>query len=359
LTQPLITRAQASRFVLRRQHLLDPCSDPMQAVHDACGLQAQIPTSPAMQLRARVKGFTRADYGRLLVEERRLVRTWAMRFTVHVLPADQLAMYTQVFETPGRVQEAAELALKLLASGPQSRSQLAHRAVTELGIPAERARELFGPWGGVLQHLARMGLILHMPAPGTDVPFVRTADWLGAPPVDVPVESLEDALLRAYVYGYAPVSVKDFMHFTSFKAPRARAAFQRAGYLTAVRMEGSKLPYYVPAELLPELLLTRGDEPAPVRLLPRFDPLVLAYSDKTRILPADRRTDVFRPAAVVEAVALINGSVGGTWRVQTTTKELRFSFFPFGRQPLKTVETEAERLAKWLGLKQLAFSVGE
>jgi hypothetical protein len=43
--------------------------------------------------------------------------------------------------------------------------------------------------------------------------------------------------------------------------------------------------------------------------------------------------------------------------MKSSTRELRFEFHPFGRQPTSQVRTEAERLAKWLGLERLTFEV--
>lgn len=357
MSLPQISLAQANRHLLKRQHLLEPCTDPLAAAADACGLQGQVPSSPALSLRARVKGFTPADYDRLMVQDRTLVRTWALRGTIHVVPSAQLDMYTRIYAEDSWPTEPMEQAMQLLAAGPLTRKQLIERATGTLGLPRERAERIFGPWGGILSALARAGLTVHVPTPGADVPVARTADWLGPQPEPPAREQLEDALFMAYARGYGPVSARDFAHFTSFPAGRAREIIGRAPGLAEVRLEGSRLPYYLPAADLPDLLATSGEEAAPVRLLPRFDSLVLAHKDKSRILDESLRRQVFKEAAVVEAVVLIRGRVSGIWRMKTTTRELRVEFHPFGRQPTSAVRAEVTRLGKWLGLERVSFTV--
>lgn len=357
MATPLISLTQANRFLLSRQHLLQSCDDPVGAVRDACGLQAQIPSTPAASLRARVRGFALADYDRLVAVDRNLVRTWAMRGTVHVVPSDRLAMYTRVYEPHPWPEAGLAKTLEFLADGPLTRAGLAQRAMSNLGIPPDEAERMFSPWGGILRSLAAQALTVHVPVEGPDVPVARTVDWLGYEPEPTAVEGLEDALLRDYLHGYGPAALQDFAYFTLFSATRVRAIFARAADLVAVKVEGSRHPQFVLAEDLPALLATTGAERAPVQLLPRFDSLLLAYKDKARLLDESQRTQVFRIAAQVEATVLVGGRVAGTWTARRTARELRFRYFPFTRRAAGPVEREARRLADWYGLERLAFQV--
>jgi hypothetical protein len=357
-----ISLAQANRFLLKRQHLLKPTKDPLQAVKDACGLQAQIPSTPALSLRARVAGFTRADYDRMLREEKSIVRTWGMRGTVHVLPTDQLFQYLRVSQRDlsqyerylqaevGQLEAEAEIAYNLLREAPASRSELAERAVSRGLISAERAAHLFGPWGGVLHHLGRAGRTVHLPTEGRDVRLVPLVDWIGRALPEEPLEVLEDRFLMDYLSGYGPATVADFAHYTGMSVSRAQAIFDRAEDLAEVRLEGSSRPHYLPASLLPELTATTGAEPAPVHLLPRFDSLLLAHKEKGRILDDADRPKVFKPAAVVDATVLVDGRVVGTWTMTSTTRTLRFQFTPFRRTAKRPIQQAAKRLADWYGL---------
>jgi hypothetical protein len=352
-----ISLRQANRYLLQRQHLLTPSSDPLQVVRDACGLQAQVPSTPALSLRARVANFQRADYEHMLVQDRTLVRTWAMRGTVHTLPTDQWPIYTQVYAHPDGISEAAQLALDLLKAGPQSRSQLAARAIAERGVAPAQAELLFGPWGGILPTLARAGHTVHAPSVGADVPVVRVEDWLRVPQTTYPMSVLEDQLLQAYLHGYGPATMQDFAHFTNFKVGRTKEVFARAPHLAEVHLEGSNLVHYLHEADLPALLAVTGQEEAPVQLLPRFDSLVLIHKQKDRLMDGDARRHIFGAGAQVEAVVLIDGRVAGTWKAKLTSRTLQVQFNPFGDQPTESVAAEARRLADWYGIAGLSLTV--
>jgi len=358
-----ISLRQANRYLLTRQNLLSPCANALQAVRDACGLQAQIPSTPALSLRARVASFTLADYDRMLSQERTLVRTWAMRGTVHTLPADTMARFTYIYvDEASPLAEPAAKALTLLQKGPGTRNGLAQRAVAELGVPPETAREWFGPWGGVLRTLARRNLSVHMPTDSADVPVILTEQWLGRIPEIGTLDDLQAALLCDYLQGYGPATAQDFASFTGLSQAWARPAFERLREeLVEVRLEGSNLPHYMLKTDLPALSAITGEEPAPVRVLPRFDSILLAYKDRQRIIDDRFRTRVYRPAAVVEAVVLVDGRVAGTWRMKKTTRELQVVYEPF-RRPRggvapRAVAAEFQRLARWLGLERLNLTV--
>src|SRR5918998_6159563 len=64
-----------------------------QVVSRICGLHAQVHSSAELTLWARVDGLDRDTVTRALWAERALVRTWAMRGTLHLLPAAELATW--------------------------------------------------------------------------------------------------------------------------------------------------------------------------------------------------------------------------------------------------------------------------
>ncbi|MBW3591672.1 MAG: winged helix DNA-binding domain-containing protein, partial [Actinobacteria bacterium] len=85
--------ATASR--LRRQYLDHrvPAGSIAQVVGDLCGLHAQLLSSAELALWARVQGLALGDLSDALWKSRILVRTWAMRGTLHVLPAADYALW--------------------------------------------------------------------------------------------------------------------------------------------------------------------------------------------------------------------------------------------------------------------------
>src|SRR5258708_29631900 len=63
----------------------------VDAVRDVVGIQAQLTPAMMLALRARVSGLTISDIETAIADDRGLVRTWAMRATLHLLAADDFS----------------------------------------------------------------------------------------------------------------------------------------------------------------------------------------------------------------------------------------------------------------------------
>jgi len=83
------------RFRLRRHHLVArvPREDLPRVVSDIAGVQAQMLPFARLALWARVRRLRSEDVDRALWTDRTLVRTWAMRGTLHLLRSEDLPVY--------------------------------------------------------------------------------------------------------------------------------------------------------------------------------------------------------------------------------------------------------------------------
>jgi hypothetical protein len=91
-----------------------------------------------------------------------------------------------------------------------------------------------------------------------------------------------------------------------------------------------------------------------VTLLPKFDALVLAWKDPSRVLDGGDRDAVFRPAGQIEAIILLQGKAAAAWRVTRTATKASFIVVPVRRIGVRTrsrVETEFESLGTWMGAR--------
>lgn len=81
---------QVLRGRLARQHLLERAgsADMLGVVRDLCGVHAQVMSSAELTLWARTEDLGPEAVQDALWKERSLVKTWAMRGTLHLLPAD-------------------------------------------------------------------------------------------------------------------------------------------------------------------------------------------------------------------------------------------------------------------------------
>jgi Winged helix DNA-binding domain len=98
---------------------------------------------------------------------------------------------------------------------------------------------------------------------------------------------------------------------------------------------------------LPRAPLASGDTPAPPRLLPRWEELLLAHKDRTRILPDEYRSQVIGVNGDVRQAILVDGFVAGYWQ-QDGDRVLLHPFAPLPRDARRELEDEAAQLASWL-----------
>src|SRR5438445_11588613 len=104
-----LTWPQAAAWRIRRHHLdrRAPAGSLLAVASRLCGLHAQVMSSAELTLWARVEDLDRREVQRALWEDRTLVKTWAMRGTLHLLPANELPLWHAALSTSRRYLKAA------------------------------------------------------------------------------------------------------------------------------------------------------------------------------------------------------------------------------------------------------------
>jgi uncharacterized protein YcaQ len=321
-----------NRFVLLRHGLLDrEATDPVTLAGRICGLHAQVAPTPYLSLWARLRFFRVAELEQALYEDRTLVRLWAMRGTLHVLPADELPIYIGatagaamrrwVYRWKGVEAEALPLMARLkesvreiLSQGPLTRDEISE-AASHIALPDHTS------WAQMIYSLCYQGDLVHARPTGKwyhygRVRFAWRESWTGLSDSDiVPEEEARGQLLMRYLRAFGPATVHDFAYWAALKISEARQALERVrDQLTEVHLEDDKRVLWVRAEDLAVLQETDLAAPRPTRLLPRFDTLILGHRDKERFLAPENKKQVFRPPAEVAAMMLVDGHVAGTWK---------------------------------------------
>jgi hypothetical protein len=176
----------------------------------------------------------------------------------------------------------------------------------------------------------------HVPFVRVDGKYVAAEPWLGRP-----FASAEEGtrhLVRRYLRAFGPATVADVSAWSGLQASELRPALEQVR-LRRFRDEAGR-------ELLdlPEAPLPPADTPAPPRLLPRFDNLVLAHADRTRVIADEHRKRIVR-AAEVHATFLIDGFVAGRWKLERGKLELD-PFVKVARKEVAALEEEARRLGE-------------
>jgi hypothetical protein len=98
---------------------------------------------------------------------------------------------------------------------------------------------------------------------------------------------------------------------------------------------------------LPGAPLPAEDTPAPPRLLPMWDSILLAYADRSRVIPPDYRRLVTRNNGDVLPTLLVDGYVAGVWRPVEGGVEAT-AFHRLSDEPWTGLAAEAGALAAFL-----------
>ncbi|MET7856105.1 winged helix DNA-binding domain-containing protein [Streptomyces sp. NPDC005318] len=349
-----ITARELNRCTLARQLLLRrEATGVADAVRRVVALQAQQAASPYLALWNRVADFEPARLDAHFADHT-VVKSTLMRITLHAVHADDHKVFHEAMQPSLRaarlggrfmasgltVEDADTLVPELLAFADRPRTAAEYENWLEqrLGAPPKP-----GAWWG-LRHYAPL---LHAPtAPpwsfGHRPSYVapRTRPVLADP--DVSTESLRKLVLR-YLEGFGPASVADVAQFALVQRARARKALQAlVGELERLEGPDGEELFDIPGAPRPD-----GDTTAPPRLMAMWDSILLAYSDRSRVIPPDYRPLVIRVNGDVLPTLLVDGHVAGVWRPAEGGIEAT-AFHPLPDEVWEQLAVEARSLTSFL-----------
>jgi uncharacterized protein YcaQ len=353
---------------VRRQQLAAraPRAQALAVVSRIAGLHAQLMGAAELTLWARVEGLERDAVAAALWQDRTLVKTWAQRGTLHLLPAAELPVWVAVQSTlkprhhvpswlrhHGLTREQADAMLDAIPAaldGRQlTREQLAGEVARITGI-AGVGDKLRGGFGDLLKPAAFRGDLCFATSEGRNVRFARPDQWLG-PWEPAGADSAVRAITRRYLATYGPASREALARWFGIPSPAAAGRWLKAlgDEAAVVEVDGEPL-----TALATDVEQIAAVEPAgEVRLLPAFDQYtVAAPRDRGAVLAGARRARVYRPQGWLSPVLLAGGRMAGVWSHEAKGGRMSVEIEPFGalgRRERAAAEAEAESLAAFLG----------
>jgi winged helix DNA-binding protein len=363
-----LTWPQALAWRLQRHHLVEraPRRSLIAVVERICGLHAQVMSSAELTAWARIDDLRSDAIAGALWRNRSLVKLWAMRGTLHLLPARELALWLGALGTYEHYLKPVwlrnfditrtELEGLIEAVGTALDGRLLTRE--ELGAEIERitrspgiSEKVRGSWGPYLKPASFQGRLVFAPNEGRLVRFTSPASWTRKPPE--PPEG-DEALLevtRRYLGAFAPATREDLARWWGVQpAAGGRMLAALGDDVVSVDVEGA--PRWMLAGHARQAAAVEPVELA--RLLPGFDMWVIGASrDSAALLDPAHRKRVYRDQGWISPVLLVNGRMEGVWKHERRGRELLVTVEPFGKRPAKWVrsqiEAETERLADFLG----------
>ncbi|MEQ9162170.1 MAG: winged helix DNA-binding domain-containing protein [Ilumatobacter fluminis] len=320
------------------------------AVRSVLALQAQEPAAPYLALWNRIDGFDATDLDRAFADGA-IVKASLFRFTLHAVDADDIGWVRAAMQS--RVRDAGY-----------------HDVLDDTGLTAERVDDLLDRLTTVMAEphdSADIEGVLSELVPDVDDPprlwsalrvvggfrHAATADpWsFGRRPAFLPCTPADDdesaataELVRRYLAAFGPATIADVSQFTILKRSALKEVVASMADVVAVAgPDGS------------QLLDVSGGEPRsdaelatlPPRLLGMWDSVLLAYADRSRVIPDEHRPHVVRRNGDVLPTVLVGGVVRGVWRASPDAIGIR-ALEPLDDATLEGLQDEARDLRRFL-----------
>ncbi len=336
MAERVLTLRELNRATLARQLLLERKRlSPVKVIEHLVGMQAQWPSAPYVGIWTRTTSFRRGTLERELAKGS-VLKANLMRLTLHLVTRRDYGLLRAAISESGHPDQwpnsikVAPSVRALAERGPVTMAEGLEMLEGEHGLTGITARRTW--------HGGRMRAhVLH---------HHETALWGARPegrfvaieepePVE-PVEARAEMLAR-YLAAFGPASRKDMGAWSMMRQPAIKAALAR---LELRRFRDERGLELLDVERAP---LPDPDTPAPVRFLPKWDNVLLAFADRTRVLPEEYRRTVIGSNGDVAQTFLVDGLVAGMWSVEKGRVVLE-PLARLSRSVRREVEDEAERL---------------
>jgi DNA glycosylase AlkZ-like len=356
---------------LQRQALHPPApsgTDPAEIAAAICGAHAQVLSAAEMSLALRIQTATRTTVRRALWDEHKLIKTYGPRGTVHLLPTEDLPIWTaalsaipahspfpddvrlaqaqaeQIVDAIGRALEDAELTIDEL-----------DRAVIDLvgSWAGDRVmpafQDMWPRWRQAVGAAAHRGVLCFGPNKGRRVTYTNPRRWIpGFRPA--PEEEAIGTVITRYLYAYGPATPQQFGQWIGAPPTWAGEQFERhSRKLTKIDFDG--LPAWVSYRdtKMPAAEGAKGG----VLLLPYFDAYAVGSHPRDRLFPGQAAARALAPSGQAGnyPVLLIDGIVAVVWHQRRSSRQIEVTVEPLSRLTAgqhRALATQVERIGQIL-----------
>jgi hypothetical protein len=342
---------------LQRLGIAEPAAEtPQDVVGRLVAMQAQDYLASLWAVGLRMQGASEASVEQAIAA-RRIVRTWPMRGTLHLVGAADVRWLQRLLAPRVLAASAArikrdygldETAFKrcrkvveqALRNGEPITRNALYQVLDDAKIATANQRGIH-----ITGQLAHEGLICGGPREGRQPTFVLLDAWLPPTPVKSRDEALAELALR-YIRSRGPVTAQDFAWWSGLTVKEAQAAFASVHSLLQQDAIDGKVYW-----LSPDTELVAKPRKS-VHLLPPFDEYLVGYKDRSAAVDAAFNRQVIAINGLVGASIVIDGRVVGMWKRSLGTDRVDIALTPFralSERERSALATAARRYGRFLG----------
>lgn len=291
------------------------------------------------------------------IAQRRIVRTWPMRGTLHFLAAEDARWMTALlsprviannkrrllreFELDDTVlARCRKVMTKALGDGqPLTRSEVYAR-LDKAGIATERQRGIH-----ITGRLAQEGLLCLGPRADKQPTFVLMEQWIPKGREMQRDQALAE-LARRYFHSHGPATVQDFTWWSGLTVKQVQLGIELASADLTTEVIGGKTYLHSGQEL------ESNDGSEDAQLLPAFDEYIVAYKDRNDAVEPRFSRQLIGINGLFNASMVIDGRVAGTWKRGGDKSEVTVELNPFRpllKREMKSLDKAIQRYRDFIG----------
>jgi hypothetical protein len=343
---------QALAWRVGRQMLAEPGGTPVEAARRLGGVQAQVMSSAELAIGIRT-GAAPVAVREALWAQRSLVKTWAMRGTLHLFAADELPAWVAALRqkeaaarrstawesyhgiTAAQLASITEAVGHVLGAEPLTRAELGAAVAEATGDASLGPAVQTGFGGTILKSAAANGDLCFGPDRGRNVTFVEPRSWLPGTWTEPDAATALTTVVHRFLDAYGPATEADFARWWGVPPAEGKRLIRPlASDLVHVELGGT--PAWVTeagAEGLAAATPLRGH----VRLVPGFDVYVLApHGHRRHAWPEGLHDRISRAAGWISPALLVDGRVEGVWSHTRTRAGFRIDIEAFSARSRRT-----------------------
>jgi len=260
------------------------------------------------------------------IGDRRIVRTWLGRGTIHFVTAEDVRWMLELFRErniagtksrfkqlgidDGVITDSRKIIAKLLRGGNQLSRQAVLEALETDHISTQGQRGIH-----ILQRMAQEGLICFGPRQGKKYTFVLLDEWVPMVEQMSREESLKMLALR-YVNSHGPATLQDFAWWSGLMTKDVAAGLESAKP-DLIQDKFNNQTYWQMKKPGDNNYSNQG-----AFLLPAFDEYLVGYKDRSAVLDPKYNRNLNDGGGIIKPTILINGMVEGTWKRITKKKSV-------------------------------------
>lgn len=323
-------------FRIYNSGLLNEFSSVTDCIEKHFGFQAQMKQVPFLAIALRTNDATLNYMNSLIQDERKIVRLWGLRNTLHYYSVDDWSLLCSYlkknpswFERRMRKSNIDYDKLYQCVERIVEKSDYINRNILmKNGIE----KEYIGPWGDIFIDLNNNGLICNNSKNSREAYYANRQYWCPNLLFEWKTydRALKEIILR-YFHCYGPATIDDLLHWLGM--PNTKTNYKSIFHICESLSEiieyddvlwGTAKQYEQYRSFDYKKILNEN-----VFFLGKFDPLLLAYDDKSWIVDEEKKIYIWRKAGHVSSVVLLEGKAYATWNFKIEKKKITVFIYKF------------------------------